>query len=127
MSGFAQSTSGRLFTLAASTALLGGGAAAVIGGTTGLALLAIGLLTGIAASIVAVAFGIGDHPFETMLMVLAAPWVLFLYEVGQSVVMNYRANVGYILIALGIAALTRAIFVGEKAAAEAHPEGAHAH
>ena len=129
MSGFAQSTSGRLITLSMSLALLGGGAGAVIGGVPGLALIALGLMLGIAASIFGVAEGIERHGETIALYVLLVPWMLFLYGIGTLMALYYQPSVGYLLIALGIAAITRAIFLSEKSAAHegTSPREAHAH
>lgn len=128
MSGFLRSTSGRWITLSLSLALLGGGAGAVLGGVPGFALLGLGLMLGIVASIIGVAVGIERHGETIAIYVLMAPWVLFLYGCGMLVAFNYQPNLGYLSIALGIAAIARAIFISEaRDAREAAPREAHAH
>jgi hypothetical protein len=128
MSGFTQSTSGRLITLSVSLALLGGGAGAVIGGMVGFALIVAGILLGIAASIIGVAVGIERHGEIMALYLLLAPWVLFLYGIGTLMALTYAPSAGYLFIALGLAAIARAIFVSESSAApETSPQEAHAH
>ena len=122
MSSFTQSTSGRLITLSLSLALLGGGAGAVVGGVPGFTLLGLGLMLGVVASIIGVAVGIEQHGETLAIYVLMVPWVLFLYGVGTLVAFSYQPNVGYLLIAAGLAAITRAIFISE--AREAAPREA---
>ena len=114
MSSFLQSTSGRLITLSLSLALLGGGAGAVLGGMTGLTLLMLGIMLGIVASIIGVALGIERHGGYVALFVLMAPWVLFLYGIGTLLAFTYQPSAGYLLIALGLASIARAVFVSEK-------------
>jgi hypothetical protein len=129
MSGFLQSTSGRLITLSLSLALLGGGAGAVLGGVTGVTLLMLGILLGIVASIMGVAFGIERHGGYVALFVLMSPWALFLYTIGTFVAFNYQPSAGYLLIALGLASIARAVFVSEKldAREETSSREVHAH
>jgi hypothetical protein len=126
MSDFLQSTSGRLLTLAVSVALLGGGAAAVVGGTAAYVLLSAGLLGAIVCAILSVAMGIERFSFEVALSLVLLPWALFLYAIGQQVVAQQRPEGGYFLIALGIAAAARAAVVKGTLAATQHIE-AHAH
>ena len=128
MSSFLRSTAGRFITLSVSLALLGGGAGAVIGGVSGLALLGLGVMLGIVASIIGVAVGIERHGEILAIYVLMAPWVLFLYGIGALVALYNQPNAGYLFIALGIAAIARAIFISESSdAREAAPREAHAH
>ena len=127
MNGFTQSTSGRLITLSWSVELLGCGAGAVIGGVTGLALLSLGLMLGIVFSIIGAAVGIERHGWTIALYLILVPWLLFLYGIGTLMAFHNQPNVGYLFIALGIGAIARAIFVGEKSAASEGTQVAEAH
>jgi hypothetical protein len=126
MSDYAQSTSGRLLTLAVALALLGGGGAMILGGSMAPLLLSGGLLGGICCAILAVGLGIERFPFQTALSLISLPWILFLFVIGQSVMAHARSNGGYLLLVLAAAALARAAFVGAKLAAPRQAE-AHAH
>jgi hypothetical protein len=126
MSDYAQSTSGRLLTLAVGLALLGGGAAVLLGGSMAPVLLGGGLLGGICCAILAVGLGIERFPFQTALSLISLPWILFLYVIAQSLIAHARSNGGYLLLVLAAAAFARAAFVGVKLAAPRQAE-AHAH
>lgn len=126
MSNYAQSTSGRLLTLAVGVALLGGGAAALLGGSIAPVVLCSGLLGAIGCTILAVGLGIERFPFQTALSLICLPWGLFLYVLGQGVMAHARPDGGYLMLLLAAAALARAAFVGANLAAPRQAE-AHAH
>lgn len=124
---FAQSSSGRLFTLGFGLAFIGGGAAALATGGAATALLSAGLLLGVVCGILAVAVGLGDHPNHTVLALIGLPFALFLYSLAQGLLaQSHHAGAAYGLVVLGLAAVARAAFVAsDNEAPEAHVSSSH--
>lgn len=119
-------TSGRLLTLAAGIALTGGGLAALLGHSTGVALMCVSLLATIVTTIWAVAFGSEEAPGAAVLSIAVGPWLFFLHALSVGVAMEYLPSAGYGMALFGLLAFARAAFGPRTASAPAF-EHAHAH
>jgi hypothetical protein len=113
MNAFLASSSGRLLALAFAIAIAGTGVAKLIG-PSGLAVGAICVLVAITIAIVAIATAVNEHPGPTAVALIGLPWLLFLGQVGQSLVSSNSA--GYAFVVTGLAAAAFAMRPGVAAA-----------
>ena len=116
MRDFIRTSGGRLLSVATAVALLGGGAAALLGQPAATWVIALFVPVVIALGFVGVAYASLEHWGIAIGAALSLPWVLFLYAVGLGVVVNYAPAAGYALGALGAGALAFALRPGERAA-----------
>ena len=132
MSSFYHSTSGRLMSTSVATALIGGGAAALMAQPTSLYVMALSSFMAVVGCIASLQLGIDEHPTPTIVSVILLPIFLFLYAIGLFFVMKYYPEGAYGILALGACAAFVAMrsFGGEGAASEKEdrgmPHGAHA-
>lgn len=116
MSQFFHSTSGRLMSFSISTALIGGGAAALMQQPTSLYVMALSSFMAVVGTIAALQLGIDEHPRHTILSIIILPILLFLYAIGLLFVMKHYHDGAYGILALGAVALLVALrsLGGEK-------------
>jgi hypothetical protein len=124
--------SGRLFTMAAGIALTGGGIAALVGGATAVGIMCVTLLLSIVVSLFAAGLGSDKSPESVILILVTAPWALFVYVLGLGLAIEHAPQAGYALGILGALALARAAFLtdarpAEPAAASSAEHTVHAH
>jgi len=103
--------SGRLFTMAAGIALTGGGIAALVGGGMAVAIMCVTLLLTIVTSLFAAGLGSDKSAEPVILILVTAPWALFLYVLGLGLAIEHAPQVGYAFGILGALALARAAFL----------------
>ena len=109
MSDFSRSTTGRLIALSFGIALVGSGAATIIGLPAATALLSVSLFVPITITLFALVQALSEHWLEAVLSAIFLPLVLFGYAVGVGVLATYRPGAGYPLIMLGLGAFALAL------------------
>jgi hypothetical protein len=124
--------SGRLFTMAAGIALTGGGIAALVGGGMAVAIMCVTLLLTIVTSLFAAGLGSDKSAEPVILIIVTAPWALFLYVLGLGLAIEHAPQVGYAFGILGALALARAAFLTDarlagSASASSAEHTVHAH
>ena len=126
---YLRTTSGRLITTACGIALTGGGIAALVGGSNGVAIMCLSLLVTISTSLLGAALGIDKEPGDVMLFVITSPFALFGYVIALSLAMEHAPSMGYGFGLLGALALARAAFITNEAPSPRESEAptAHAH
>jgi hypothetical protein len=110
--------SGRLFTMAAGIALTGGGIAALVGGGMAVAIMCVTLLLTIVTSLFAAGLGSDKSAEPVILILVTAPWALFLYVLGLGLAIEHAPQAGYAFGILGALALARAAFLTDARPAE---------
>ena len=116
--------SGRLFTMAAGLALTGGGIAALVGGGTAVAIMCVTLLLTIVTSLFAAGLGSDKSAEPVIVILVTAPWALFLYVLGLGLAIEHAPQVGYAFGLLGAHAHARAVAAASTSSAE-HTVHAH--
>lgn len=102
MNELSTTTHGRILSIAITVALMGGGIAATIHDSTGIALMCVSLLGGVVLTLVALAMAIEKRPAFSALCAIVLPLVFFLYAVGLTVSIHHHATWGaYGFIGLG--------------------------
>jgi hypothetical protein len=107
-------------------ALVGGGIAAVMHNSSDL-LMSASLFVPIAINIVGLPQALEEHWTEAALAVILLPIALFLYAVGVCVMRQYHPEVGYLFIALGLAAFGMAARPAPTRAGAPHGQMAEQH
>jgi hypothetical protein len=125
---FLRTGSGRLFTAATGIALTGGGIAALVGGSTGIAVMCVSLLLCVLVSLFAAGLGSTDSASTVILMVVVSPFALFSYVLGLGLAIEHAPQMGYAFGILGALALARAVFIHDEQPSAARDEApVHAH
>lgn len=114
MREFIRTSGGRLLSVSTAVALLGGGAAALLGEPSATWVVALFFPVVIALGFLGVAYASLEHWGIAIGAAIALPWVLFVYAIGLGVVVNYAPAVGYALGALGAGALAFALRPAER-------------
>jgi energy-converting hydrogenase Eha subunit C len=113
-----------LLLLSMGTALVGGGAAAMLGEPLATWIMAGALPIAIAIAIVATAWLSVDATQRAAETVIVAPFALFLYAVAAGVTIRYYPGLGWLLVALGTALVAVAVRSRLAAAPRARRAGA---
>lgn len=119
MTPFNRTTSGRLMALSFASALLGGGASALMTSPMSLYVMSLSTFAGVVGCVAALQLAEEEHFQQTIMSILLLPFALYLYAVGLGFVMNHWTSAAYALLALGIAplvSLVRSIAVEKTAA-----------
>ncbi|MEZ4302402.1 MAG: hypothetical protein R3B70_46170 [Polyangiaceae bacterium] len=102
MNELSNTTHGRILSAAITVALAGGGIAATIHDSMGIALMCVSLLGGVVLTLAALAMAIEKRPGFAALAAVVLPLVFFLYAVGLTVSIHHHATwAAYGFIALG--------------------------
>jgi hypothetical protein len=122
MTQFIRSTSGRLMSFSIATALIGGGASALMQSPASLYVMAFSTFMAIVGCVASIQLAVEEYEGHAIYGVILLPFLLFLYAVALGFVMNFFAAGAYAFLALGAAVLLvglRSLFVDK---AEAAPE-----
>jgi hypothetical protein len=132
MTQFIQSTSGRLMSFSIATALIGGGASALMHSPASLYVMAFSTFMAIVGCVASLQLAVEEFSAHAIYSVILLPFLLFMYAVGLGFVMSFFTAGAYAFLALGAAVLlvgVRSLFVDKAEAAPERPmmaEPAHA-
>ncbi len=123
---------GRLLSVGILIALTGGGLGSLDKGATGVAIVCLSLIVGLALAIVAIAFAIRSNVPFAVGGVIALPYLFFLFVVGLAVAWHDRVTwAAYVFAGIGAAfglnALLGSLSLWPSLRAHHDHEPAHAH